>query len=600
VTAGYTMTPDIALVLALCVGSVVLFATEWLAYDLVALLLVLILGLSGVLTPAEALAGFANPAVVTVGAMFVLAAGVLRTGALGFVERRIAEVAGSYTTLLLLTMLLVGTASAFVNSTPVVVVFLPVMLGIASERQLLPSRLLMPISYAAILGGTCTLIGTSTNILISELVLEMGEPPIGMFELTQAGLIFAVVGFVYIFLAGPRLLPEVETVTSALGLSKGRHYVSEVRIGADSDLVGKPLRKAIGERFPRLQIIDILRNGFSLWSLPPPVIMGEGDCLVVRGDLNTLLEVHQDERVELLPGLPRKSLKFNLREMVLTELVLTPNSQFLGRTLAEAQFQRRHQLYVMGIMRHGRHIQRGVIHQPLTLGDILLVFGEPGALGALEGNRDFLRMDGVHQAYVNTAKAPITLAVIASVVVCLSFGLLPLPMVAIGAALALILTGCISITDAYRSVQGRILVLVIGTLALGLAMDKTGAGHYLAARLVGALGAFGPVAVVSGIYFLTTLLTEIMSNNASAVLLIPIAVGTAEAMGIDSRPFIMAVLFGASASFATPIGYKTNTLVYAPGGYRYRDFVKMGMPLKLILWGCATALIPRLWPLTPL
>lgn len=597
--AGYTMTPDIALVLALCVGSVVLFATEWLPYDLVALLLLLILGLSGVLTPAEALAGFANPAVVTVGAMFVLAAGVLRTGALGFVERRIAEVAGSYTTLLLLTMLLVGAASAFVNSTPVVVVFLPVMLGIASERQLLPSRLLMPISYAAILGGTCTLIGTSTNILISELVLEMGEPPIEMFELTPAGLIFAVVGFVYVLLAGPRLLPEVETVTSTLGLKKGRHYVSEVRIGADSDLVGKPLRKTIAERFPRLQIIDIVRKGFSLWSLPPPVIMEEGDCLVVRGDLNTLLDVHQDDRVELLPGLPRESLKFNLREMVLTELVLTPNSQFLGRTLAEAQFHRRHRLYVMGIMRHGRHIQRGVIHQPLTLGDILLVFGGPGALAALEGNRDFLRMDGVHEAYVNTAKAPITLAVIASVVVCLSFGLLPLPMVAIAAAVALILTGCISITDAYRSVQGRILVLVIGTLALGLAMEKTGAGHYLAARLVGALGPFGPVAVLSGIYFLTTLLTEIMSNNASAVLLIPIAVGTAEAMGIDSRPFIMAVLFGASASFATPIGYKTNTLVYAPGGYRYRDFVKMGMPLKLILWGCATGLIPRLWPLTP-
>jgi di/tricarboxylate transporter len=592
------MTPEIALVLALCVASVVLFATEWLPYDLVALLLILVLGLSGVLTPSEALAGFANPAVVTVGAMFILAAGVLRTGALAFVERRIAEVAGSYTALLLLTMLLVGAASAFVNSTPVVVVFLPVLLGIANERGLLPSRLLMPISYAAILGGTCTLIGTSTNILVSELVAELGAPPIQIFELTPAGLIFAAIGLVYVLIAGPRLLPRVATVTSTLGLDQKRHYVSEIRVGADSDLVGKPLRKTIAERFPRLQILDIVRGGVSLWTVPPPVLIQVGDCLVVRGDLNTLLEVHQDERVELLPGLPRKSLKFNLREMMLAELVLTPNSQFLGQTLAEAQFQRRYQLYVMGIMRHGRHIQRDVIHQPLMLGDILLVFGEFAALAAVQGSRDFLRMDGVHEAYVNTAKAPITLAVILAVVVCLTFRLLPLPLVAIAAAVGLILTNCISLADAYRAIQGRILVLIIGTLALGLAMEKTGAGQYLAQGLVDFLGPLGPVAVISGIYFLTSLLTEVMSNNASAVLLIPIALGTAEAMGLASRPFIMAVLFGASASFATPIGYKTNTLVYAPGGYRYRDFIRMGVPLKLLLWAVATWLIPRLWPPT--
>ena len=593
------MTPEIALVLALCVASVVLFATEWLPYDLVALLLLLVLGLSGVLTPSEAIAGFANPAVVTVGALFILAAGVLRTGALAFVERRIAELAGSYTALLFLTMMLVGTASAFVNSTPVVVVFLPVLLGIASEHKLLPSRLLMPLSYAAILGGTCTLIGTSTNILVSELVVELGAPPIQIFELTTAGLIFAAIGLIYVLVAGPRLLPHVETVTATLGLTEKRHYVSEIRIGADSDLVGKPLRKTIAERFPRLQILDMVRGGVSLWTVPPPVLIQVGDCLVVRGDLNALLEVHQDDRVELLPGLPRKSLKFSLREMMLAELVLTPNSQFLGQTLAEAQFQRRYQLYVMGIMRHGRHIQRNVIHQPLMLGDILLVFGEFAALTAVQMNRDFLRMDGVHEAYVNTAKAPITLAIILGVVVSLAFHLLPLPLVAIGAAVVLVITGCISLADAYRAIQGRVLVLIIGTLALGLAMDKTGAGHYLAQGMVNILGPMGPVAVISGIYFLTSVLTEVMSNNASAVLLIPIALGTAEAMGLASRPFIMAVLFGASASFATPIGYKTNTLVYAPGGYRYRDFIRMGVPLKLLLWVVATWLIPRLWPLTP-
>lgn len=591
------MTPEIAFVLALCVASVLLFATEWLPYDLIALGLLVLLGISGVLTPTEALAGFANPAVITVGAMFVLAAGVLRTGALTAVERRLAAAAKGERLLLLFTTVLVAVASAFVNSTPVVVVFIPVILGIANERGLLPSRLLMPISFAAILGGSCTLIGTSTNILISELVEELNEPPIEMFELAPMGLLLAAIGLVYLLLLSPRLLPKVETATSILGLKRGRHYVTEVRIGADSDLLGHPLRATFAERFPHLQVLDVVRDGVSLWEMVPPVILEEGDCLVVRGDLNTLLEVHRDKEVELLPGLPRENLQFNLREMVLAELVLTPNSRLLGRTLAEAQFHRHHRLHVMGIMRHGRHIRRDLTHQPLLLGDILLVFGTPGALTASEQSNDFLRLDGVHKAYVNRAKAPITLAVIAAVIVCITLHLLPLPIVALAGAIALVLTGCLSINDAYRALEGRVLMLIVGTLALGLAMERTGAGAYVAHHLVEAVGFLGPVAILSAIYLITTVFTEVMSNNATAVLMIPIAIATAGDLGVDPRPLIMAVLFGASASFASPIGYKTNTLVYGPGGYRYRDFLRMGLPLKLLFWPLATWLIPLFWPL---
>ncbi len=591
------MTPEIAFVLCLCAGSVVLFATEWLPYDLVALGILVLLGVSGVLTPREALAGFANPAVITVGAMFVLAAGVLRTGALTALERRLAAAARGERTLLLFTTILVGIASAFVNSTPVVVVFIPVILGIASERKLLPSRLLMPISFAAILGGSCTLIGTSTNILISELVEELGQPPIEMFELAPLGLLLAGVGLLYILLFSHRLLPAVETATSLLGLKRGRHYVSEIRIGADSDLVNRPLRTTFAERFPHLQVLDVVRNGVSLWEAPPPVILEEGDCLVIRGDLNTLLEVHRDKEVELLPGLPHESLQFNLREMVLAELVLTPNSRLLGRTLAQAQFHRHYRLHVMGIMRHGRHIRRDIAQQPLLLGDILLVFGTPGALTAAERSDDFLRLDGAHKAYVNRAKAPITLVVIAAVIVCITLHVLPLPIVALAGAGTLVLTGCLSVNDAYRSLEGRVLMLIVGTLSLGLAMERTGAGAYVADRLVAAVGTLGPVAVLSAIYLITTVFTEVMSNNATAVLMIPIAVATAADLGVDTRPLIMAVLFGASASFASPIGYKTNTLVYGPGGYRYRDFLRMGLPLKLLFWPLATWLIPHFWPL---
>ncbi|RMF88428.1 MAG: SLC13 family permease [Nitrospirae bacterium] len=591
------MTPEIAFVLALCGLSVVLFATEWLPYDLVAVGIMVALGVSGILTPREALAGFANPAVVTVGAMFVLAAGVLRTGALAAVERRLAALARGEASLLLYTTLLVGIASAFVNSTPVVVVFIPVLLGIAHERRIAPSRLLMPISFAAILGGGCTLIGTSTNILISELVTELGEPPLEMFELAPLGLLLAAVGLAYLLLAAPRLLPEVETATALLGLKRGRHYVSEIRIGADSDLVGRPLRSTFAERFPHLQLLDVVRDGVSLWELPPPVLLQEGDCLVVRGDLNALLEVHRDEGVELLPGVPRDSLRFDLREMVLAELVLTPNSTLLGRTLAEAQFHRRHRLHVMGIMRHGRHIAADVAHQPLLLGDILLVFGTPGALAAAETSDDFLRLDGVHEAYVNRRKAPITVAVIVAVVATLTLHLLPLPMVALAGAGVLILTGCLSLPDAYRSLEGRVLVLVAGTLALGLAMERSGAGAWVAHRLVAAVGPWGPVAVLAALYLITTVFTEIMSNNATAVLMVPIAVATAADLGVDPRPMIMAVLFGASASFASPIGYKTNTLVYGPGGYRYADFLRLGLPLKLLFWPLASLLIPHFWPL---
>jgi len=594
------VTPEIGFVLALCVVSVVLFATEWLPYDLVALGLLVLLGVSGVLTPKEALAGFANPAVITVGAMFVLAAGVLRTGALTAVERRLAAAAKGEWTLLLVTTVLVGLASAFVNSTPVVVVFIPVILGIASEKGLFPSRLLMPISFAAILGGSCTLIGTSTNILISELVVELNEPPIEMFELAPLGLILAGVGLIYLLLFSHRLLPKVETATAILGLKRGRHYISEIRIGADSDLVSRPLRAIFAERFPHLQVLDVIRDGTSLREMTPPVILEEGDCLVIRGDLNTLLEVNQDPRVELLPGLPRDGLRFNLREMVLAELVLTPNSRLLGRTLADAHFHRRHRLHVMGILRHGRHIERDIAHQPLVLGDILLVFGTPGALTAAESSNEFLRLDGIHQAYVNRAKAPIALAVIGVVIACITLHLLPLPIVALAGAGTLVLTGCLSVNDAYRALEGRVLMLIVGTLALGLAMERSGAGAFVAHHLVAAVGSLGPLAILAAIYLITTVFTEVMSNNATAVLMVPIAVATAGDLGVDPRPLIMAVLFGASASFASPIGYKTNTLVYGPGGYRYLDFLRMGLPLKLLFWPLATWLIPQFWPLVPM
>jgi di/tricarboxylate transporter len=588
----------VTIVFGILVLSIILFATEIVSIDLVALLMIITLPLAGILTPAEALSGFSNPALLTVGALFVVGEGLLRTGAVSVLSQRIIQVSGGRPfRVFLLTVVIVAVVSAFINNTPVVMVFIPVILGVAHRFQIVPSKLLIPISYASILGGTCTLVGTSTNVLVSSLSLQHGYGAFGMFELTPVGLIFLGVGIVYLLVVGRRILPDRKTFTGLLPLEHRRQYVTELEVRPDSTLVGRTIRETISASHPEIRILQLIRGETIEWQPDPDTVLESGDIFIARGDVSDIMNMRRTGDVEILPELLGGSLRFDRRTMTLAELVVSPASSFMGKLVSDIHFRRRFGVALVAIQRHGVHLREKITELTLEAGDILLVFGDDEAFARIAESEDFIMMEGIQDAYVAKDKATVAVLILLSVVFSLTVGALPVVMTALIGAALMILSGCLSSSEAYRSVNWSVLILIGGTIALGLAMEKTGAALFLAQEIVGAVGAFGPVAVLSSIYLVSVLLTAVVSNNAAAVLMVPIAISTAAGLDVDPRPFIMAVAFGASASFATPIGYQTNLLVFAPGGYRYSDFLKVGIPLNVLLWILATFLIPLFWPL---
>ena len=589
---------EIYLTLGILLMAMVLFASEIVSVDIAALLVLLSLILTGVLTPAEAVQGFANPAFLTVGAMFVLSAGLLRTGALtGLAERIMHLSGGSERRLTLLMMVTVAVCSAFVNNTPVVVIFLPMVLSIANRSSILPSKVLIPLSYGAILGGTCTLIGTSTNILISSMVSDLGMPPLGMFEITGMGALFALVGIAYMYFIGRRFLPAHGTVTT-YGSGRVKEYLTEIAVQEGSSLAGRPAVDAVAALGSEVQVFQIIRGAEIFWPPFSEVGIRPGDTFLVKGEVNPLMALLRSPSVKLAPGVggPAGSA-FNLREMALAELVINPNSPLISETLDEVQFPERYGVQVLAIQRHGSHLREQVSRIPLRVGDVLLILGQEADLKRLSTIPEFIVLEEVQEVVVNRPRARVAVVVVAAVVVLAALNVLPILTAALAGAVVMVLTGCLAAREAYRAIDKSVLVLIAGALSLGAALHKTGAAELLADRLLNVVGWGGPVAVLSGFYLLTVLLTEVMTNTAAAAVMLPIAISTAGSLGANPRSFIVAILFGASASFATPIGYQTNTFVYGPGGYSFWDFIRVGLPLQLALWLLASAVIPTLWPL---
>ncbi len=586
------------IVFAILVLSIFFFATEIMSIDLVALSMIIILTLTGVLTPAEALSGFSNPALITVASLFVVAEGLMRTGAVSVISQRIIRVSrGNPSHVLMLSILIVAIVSAFINNTPVVLVFIPVVLGVAHRFKIAPSRLLIPISYASILGGTCTLVGTSTNILVSSLSSQHGYGTLGMFEFMAPGLIFLVVGVLYMVVLGGKILPDRKTFTGLLPLEQRRQYVTELEVREDSYLVGKTIGETIEASHPDVRIMQLIRGETIEWQPDSGTILQNGDVFIARGYVSDIMSMSQDREVDILPEILGASLRFDRRTMTLVELVVSPASSFMGKKVSDIHFRRRFGVALVAIQRHGIHIREKISELTLKAGDILLVFGDDQAFARISETEDFFMMEGIQDAFVAKNKATISILILSGVVLSLTLGILPLVMTALIGASLMIILGCITSREAYRAVNWPILILIGGTISLGFAMEKTGAAAFLAESIIGIAGSMGPVAVLSGVYLMSVFLTSIVSNNAAAVLMVPIAISTALGLGVDTRPFIMAVAFGASASFATPIGYQTNMLVYGPGGYRYLDFLKVGIPLNLILWLIATFIIPFFWPM---
>ncbi|MBN1418617.1 MAG: SLC13 family permease [Planctomycetes bacterium] len=590
---------DGGIVIAITAASLVAFAFELLPMDIVAIGIVVSLIVTGVLPADQAVAGFGDRAVVAVGALLVISEGVLRTGALESLARRFAtfgRIRPAFAFPLALAVVIV--ASAFLNNTPVVVLFLPVLLGLAREFRIFPSRVLIPLSYAAILGGTCTLIGTSTNIVASSIAERTGAPPIGMFELTPFGAIFAALGFLYLGLAYPKLLPDRKLVTTFLGPEGGREFVTEVEVKPESSLAGKRIADTALGKPGDLRAIQILRGEDVIWPPFGDEMVRAGDLVILRGAPNAILSLTATEGIRVLPEIAEGTLRFDRKRMRLLEIVVPPDSRWIGRPVRNVRFAKRFGVTVVAIFRHAHHIREKIAEVELRPTDILLAFSDEARIADLRESEEFVLLEGVHDLALNRAKAPLALAILAGVVAAIATGAVPLAGGALGGALLMVLAGCLTPREAYARVNWSILIAMGGTLALAAAYTRTGLADSIAREIVGIALPLGRTAVISSLYLLASVLTEIVSNVAAAALLIPIAVTAAPlcGTGTDPRAFVLAVAFGASASFATPNGYNTNALVYGAGGYRYADFLRAGLPLKLIGWAAATALLPILWP----
>lgn len=590
------MTLEIVLVLAILGAAVACFATERLPVDLVALLVLSALLVSGILAPEQAVSGFSNPATVTVAAMFVLSAGLARTGAVTLLGQRLAVVGrlGLLPALIAL-MALIGTVSAFINNTAAVAIFLPIALGLARDMGISPSKLLMPLSFASMFGGVCTLIGTSTNILVSSIAAQHGQPPFAMFELAPLGLVLFAAGGLYLLTIGIRIIPDRRTgadLTQSYGMGD---YLTEILVLPESPAVGRPLSESPLVRDLDMDVLEIHRGERRLATPGPETVLEAGDLLRVRCDVRKIVQAEKQEGIVLRPGMKWRSENPRSSETVLVEAVIAPGSDLEGKTLKEAGFRQVYGGTALALRHRGEVMRERLGTTRLRSGDVLLVEVRRDRIEALKRSADFVIVSELGLEEPRRGKLLVAVAIVAGVVAAATLDILPILGSAIVGGVLLVLTGCLTLAEAYQAIEWRVIFLLGGILPLGIALETTGAARLLSSLLVETIGAWGPVALVSAFYLLTSLLTEAMSNNATAALLAPIAISAATSLGLDPRPFLIAVTFAASASFMTPVGYQTNTLIYGPGHYRFADFLRVGTPLNFLFWLIATLLIPRFW-----
>jgi di/tricarboxylate transporter len=588
------------LVLAVLAGAVYLFTTEKLPVDLVALLVLASLLVLGLVSPSEALSGFSSEATITVAAMFVLSAGLQASGALHSLGRLLAKVRWPWLFLLVL-MLVVGPISAFVNNTAAVAVFLPIVLAAAAASRQSPSQLLIPLSYAAQMGGVCTLIGTSTNLLVNSLARDLGHPGFGLFDFAPVGLVTMGVGFVYILLFRRWLLPHhapAQGLTEAYELGK---YLTELRVMPGSRLLGRSVAEAgLGEKHG-VYVLELLRGEEHVWA-PRAERVREGDVLLVRGDWSKLSALKDDLGLEIDPEFTLSDQSFSAGDgdgRAFAELMVAPNSRFVGATIASLDFHWHYNATVLAMQRRGEVLRESLKQVELQVGDILLVLAAPDEIAQLRRNPNVVVLSEREREQVSRRKVVLSLAIMVAAIGAAALGWLPIVASALLGCIALVALRVLGPDEAYAAIDWRAIMLLAGVIPLGIAMQKSGLAGVLAGGVVDIIGPFGPLAVLAGIYLVTAVLTELMSNNATAVLLTPIAFSTAVSMELSPTPFIVAVLFAASTSFATPVGYQTNTMVYGPGGYRFADYLRFGIPLNLLFWVIAVLAIPVFFPFHP-
>jgi di/tricarboxylate transporter len=589
------VTSQIALTLAVGVGALALFIWNRLRVDVVGLLVMAAVIVLGLVTPAEGIAGFANEATVTVALMLVLSTGLLRTGVVDIIARWTTRLAGkSEVRLLAVVIALVIPVSAFLNNTAAVAILLPMLLGFSRTMAIAPSRILMPLSFASQLGGTTTLIGTSTNLLVAGLVLEAGLGRIGLFEITPPALILTVLGAIYMLTLGRWLTPVRVPPQDILETYELREYLTALVVGPESPLVGRTLGESRFGDAHGLQVVRIQRGEERLRSPDARTVVEANDVLVVTGRIPDIAQIGEVDHLRISGSRP--ALDDVGGGAQLAEVLVRRDSEAIGRTLRELDFRARRGITALGLQREGHVVHAPVGRVPLRAGDILLVQGATRALRELHEEGDFALLGPVRVPAKRRRKAARAVAIMIGVVILPALGVTTILVSALAGVAAMLLTGCITADEAYEEMDWSVIVLLGTILPLGIAMQKSGAASWIAEGFLGVAAPLGPHGVLATLYCLTTVLTSVISNNAAAVVLTPIAIATGGALGVSPLPFIIGVMFAASNSFVTPIGYQTNAFIFGPGGYRFGDFVRVGGPLNLLLVGAATVVIPWFFP----
>lgn len=578
------------LALAILVGMLVLFVRETYPVEVTAIGGACLMLLLGILPQADAVKALSNAAPWTIAAMFIIAGGLVRTGALDSATQAALRYVKTHPMASLgVISASVAAMSAFMNNTPIVVVMIPVFMQIARQLSLSPSKLMIPLSYLAIFGGTVTLIGTSTNIVVDGVARERGLEPFGIFEITPLGIAVCLVGMTYLALFTKRLLPDRDSMAMMLTDRSRMKFFTEVAVPEDSPIAGQKVTEVALFKRDNMRVVDVLRGDASLRRQLSEVVLETGDRVVLRTPMSEVLALQESRDLRMVD-------KLSSVQTTTVEVLITPGCAMVGRSLGSMRLRRRYGVYPLAVHRKNQNIGRQLDDLVVQVGDTLLLEGAPADIQRLAADMDVVNISEPSDRAYRRTKAPIVVLVLAAVVGLSALNVAPILVLAMIGVGVVLITRCIDADEAFGFVDGRLMALIFAMLAVGAGLEHSGAVEMIVGWVAPFMQGLPPFALIFVIYALTSVLTEIVSNNAVAVILTPIVIGLAVQIGVDPRPFVVAVMFGASASFATPIGYQTNTLVYGPGGYRFSDFLRIGVPLNLVMMAAISALIPLFFP----